>query len=299
MPLLNQDRQYKVKVKFFTRWWLGFLKVTNDILLFFSLRRRKKFWGIVYDSVTKQPLDPAIVKIAYLGENYVDTCVTDLNGNYGFLAHPGKFKLLARKTNYIFPSKRVKGEHDGIYNNIYHGEFFELNDDYDVIAPNIPMDPVAYDWNQQAKLGRTRHYPYLRYLFKRIIAILFWFGYIYSMLMVISGSKYLPVIYLFLSFYFIILLLALTAPHFRLWGMVKQNVFREGRLILEITTFKFPDIVMGKAEVFPGGKFLLRTNKGDYRLVIKHELKGVVSLVGVSSIHVGLMGVVNQTIVIK
>ncbi len=299
MSELQQNQKYKVRIRLIRRFWIWFIRLVNNIVVFFSLRRRKKFWGIVYDSITKQPLDPAIVHIAYLGESRVETCVTDLGGNYGFLAHPGKFKILARKTNYTFPSKIALGDHDGIYNNLYHGEFFEMDEDYDVVAPNIPMDPVAFDWNQQAKLSHSRKYPYFRFLFKRLIAIFFWFGFIMLMLMMwghLGASVYL---YGALAAYSIIFLLSLIMPHLRLWGRLKQKVFQNESLLIELTPVNLRGVVMGKTKVTPGGKFLLRANKGHYRLIVKHEDEGVVTEVGECMVTVGAEGVVNQTVAIR
>jgi len=175
----NQNQKpesYKAKKKFWPGFSLAFLSLANSILNFFSLRRSKRFWGIVYDSVSKQPLDPVIVKLLYTDGREIETCVTDLSGAYGFLAQPGKFKIHVRKTNYSFPSLYAPGSNDGIYQNIYHGEFFTLYDDSEVLAPNIPMDPQNFDWNQQAKKKLVSAYPNLKLLFKRLMALVFWFA---------------------------------------------------------------------------------------------------------------------------
>jgi hypothetical protein len=78
-------------------WVNNFL---NRVLLFFGLRQMQNYWGIVYDSVSKQPLDPAVVKLidAKTGK-VISTCITNLKGRYGFLTAPGKYKILVKKTN--------------------------------------------------------------------------------------------------------------------------------------------------------------------------------------------------------
>ena len=86
----------------------------------------------------------------YVDGREVETKVTDMEGHYGFWLD-AKFKIFARKTNYLFPSQQVVGGKDGIFENLYHGEFFTLSGDSEVVAPNIPMDPLGQDWNQQEK----------------------------------------------------------------------------------------------------------------------------------------------------
>jgi len=298
MPIVREQRTYKVRTAFFRRVWLFWLKVANSILIFFSLRAKKKFWGVVYDAVTKQPLDPAIVKIAYLGDTKTSTVVTDLSGKYGFLAHPGKFKLLAKKTNYIFPSQIITGSKDGIYDNLYHGEFFELVDGYEVVGPNIPMDPVNFDCNQKAKLAVTRHHPYIKYLFKTIVGLVFWTGFILlaayvgihrlqSPLPILAGA----------GIYAALIVLSFITPELRLWGFVKQKVFEDKILLLELQNALLPGVVMGKAEVEPTGKFLLRANKGTYLLSVSiRDANGGVVLIGRTKVRVGSEGICNQTI---
>ncbi|MCR4325163.1 MAG: hypothetical protein NUV69_05785 [Candidatus Curtissbacteria bacterium] len=115
-------------------------------------------WGLVYDSVTKLPIDPALVTIATyesgVGE-FKQTRITDIDGRFGFLVTPGRYVIVSEKTHYLFPSKKVKGLFDGKFENVYHGEVFEVEDPY-ITNLNIPMDPVSYDWNQENKPGAKK-----------------------------------------------------------------------------------------------------------------------------------------------
>lgn len=125
--------------------------------MFFLFVRHKKEktkpWGVVYDSVTKQPIDPAVVTIVVdesgVGE-FKQSRITDIEGRFSFLVTPGHYKITAEKTHYIFPSKKVMGVTDGKYKNVYHGEVIEVENPY-IINLNIPMDPEGFDWNQSIK----------------------------------------------------------------------------------------------------------------------------------------------------
>jgi hypothetical protein len=118
-----------------------------------GLRKRKQPWGTVYDSVTKQPLDPAYVTLKTLEGEDVVASLTDLDGRFGFVVpKPGTYSIFAQKTNYVFPSQKLVGQdHDELYRDLYFGEHFAVENAGDVVIKNIPMDPEKFDWNEFAK----------------------------------------------------------------------------------------------------------------------------------------------------
>lgn len=290
MPNIKIKKNYFQIVYFFALRWL------NRLLMFLALRKSRKYWGVVYDSVSKQPLDPAIVKLVYVGSDEpVQTCVTDLSGRYGFLAEPGKFKIFAKKSNFSFPSNRVTGDDDGTFTDIYRGEFFQLYSDSEVIGPNIPMDPLRSDWNQQAKLKLINNYPFFKLFIKKIIKVFFWFGFMLTVIFSSNGffqnfplkSYMTPAVILLI--YFFLLLLNSILPNLRLWGRLYNQ---KGRPIagahLEIVNPAIPSITLAKTTTKADGKFLLRVNPGKY--ILKFGIRGQVTE---TNINVESEGVVN------
>ena len=121
------------------------------LLSFLAIKKRKS-WGTVYDSVTKQPLDPAYVVITDMQGNEINTSITDLDGRYGFLMEPGTYKITANKTNYTFPSVKLAGKvNDELYTDLYFGEPLSVTTVGEAIIKNIPLDPTSFDWNEYAK----------------------------------------------------------------------------------------------------------------------------------------------------
>lgn len=295
--------QFKIKRKIFTSLRLNFLSAVNAFFQFFSLKKSRPFWGMVYDSVSKQPLDPVIVKLLYADGREVETCVTDLAGRYGFLARPGKFKIFARKTNYLFPSQFVKGDKDGLMEDLYHGEFFVLKEDSEVIAPNIPMDPAGIDWNQQAKQKIQSVNYYSKLLFKRLTEIIFWFGLVFSALLAFEQRVIWPNLWLIAVFvYLCLMMLALWIKPARLWGQIilKTGLPEYEDMVLELLSEKFPGMRFGKAVIHEDGKFLLRANPGRYLLSVNLVDRSKNSLtLGILPVRVGQNGVLNKTLVIK
>jgi hypothetical protein len=115
---------------------------TQPILLFG--RRRKKKWGVVFNSLTKQPIDLAIVRLVHFESKLViRTIVTDKYGRYRFLVQPGNFMIEVVKPGYVFPTLYLSNKKEDVdYLDLYHGGKIEVTSDQ-VIALNIPLDPVT------------------------------------------------------------------------------------------------------------------------------------------------------------
>ncbi|HTK32923.1 MAG TPA: hypothetical protein VL335_00020 [Candidatus Paceibacterota bacterium] len=120
-----------------------------------GIRKRLRPWGTVYDSVTKQPIDPAFVTARDASGKVVAESFTDIDGRYGFLLPDGTYYISAQKTNYEFPSKKMEGKHnDELYNDLYFGEPVVIQGGQ-VLDKNIPMDQKNFDWNEYAKQRRN------------------------------------------------------------------------------------------------------------------------------------------------
>jgi hypothetical protein len=130
------------------------LRLWGMMLAGLGIRKRVRPWGTVYDSVTKQPIDPAYVTVADASGKVVAESITDSDGRYGFLLPDGTYYVSVKKTNYEFPSKKLVGKTvDEIYGNLYFGEPVTIIGGQ-VLDKNIPMDQLNFDWNEHAKKER-------------------------------------------------------------------------------------------------------------------------------------------------
>lgn len=114
----------------------------NQLLLLFGVRKRRKPWGVVFNSQTGQPIVLATVKIYDKEYNrLLETAITDRDGRFGFLIKPGSFYLVIQKSGFVFPSQfKVSG----FYDNIYAGGPLEVTKEQEkVVNFNIPIDPEA------------------------------------------------------------------------------------------------------------------------------------------------------------
>lgn len=297
---MAKPKNINIILPFFSNLWLKIVAALNRFLVFFQLREKRSFWGIVYDSVSKQALDPVKVSLVYADSGKVEgSCITDLEGRYGFLARPGRFKILVQRTNYEFPSKIVPGEKDGIYTHLYHGEFFEIYSESEVVAPNIPMDPKGSDWNQKSKAGFVHTYFYFRLFLEKFLAVVLWLGFFsVAGISILTGFKLRFAVY-GLAVYFLIFVLELVMPKMRLWGHVAEAKSGLPVLGLRLKLFnpKLPNIVFGSAVTRDDGRFFLRSNPGKYLLEVSDDETG--RELGSLPVRVPSEGVLNATIKIR
>jgi hypothetical protein len=137
-------------------------------ILFFARRRRQNF-GIIYNAVTKVPIDLAVVRL--YGENgkLVRTMVTDSLGRYFFKVDEGKYFIRVTKQGFTFPSGYLSGQKaDGKYLDLYTEGYLQVTDRQAVIAANIPVDPVS---EEGAKVVKRIRYEKMIRVFQNILAL--------------------------------------------------------------------------------------------------------------------------------
>ena len=113
--------------------------------LLWLFRKKRKKWGIVYDALSKKPVDLAVVRLyRQKDKKLVQTKVTDKEGRYILMAkEPGKYYLTVEKPGYTYPTKYLREEKQDIkYLDLYHGEAIEVTEEKTAITANIPLDPV-------------------------------------------------------------------------------------------------------------------------------------------------------------
>lgn len=200
------------------------IRLWHLLLLAFGLKKRRSPWGTVYDSVTKQPLDPAYVVLQDLNGNEVATSITDLDGRYGFLVPKGQYRLVANKTNYEFPSKKLAGKtKDELYEELYFNEIIEVKEDGEVITKNIPLDPIRFDWNEFAKKDKKlmKFFSRRQIWIARISDILFILGFIVAIIStIVSPISYNIAI---LTLYVLMYLLRKTILKPRAFGNIHEK----------------------------------------------------------------------------
>jgi len=182
-----------VGIPWWNWWYLLQLLFTQPLQLL--LRRRG--WGTVYNSITKKPVDLAVVRLYDASSNaLIASRVTDSYGRYIFLVDPGNYYLKVEKPEFEFPSDILKrSKDDGSYFGLYYGDIIKVTGDRrSVIVANIPLDPAVSDLSDKEIMKRFSKQRWVRRLS--------WAGPILSIV-------YLIVLPSWLSLFFVILHLSL------------------------------------------------------------------------------------------
>jgi hypothetical protein len=185
--------------------------------LLLKRRKKKRPWGVLYDSSTKHPLSGGLVRLLGEAGNFIDGEVTGKSGAFSFIPTPGKYQLEALKEGYTFPSQNVAGGKDGEYDHLYRGEMIEILEDQPIVESSVPLDPREFVKGAQIQRLFRRHGP--------VVNLLILIGGL-----VLSGIAYLaaPAIYnqLIAGFYLVTLSLvtADTVRIERTWGFVKDEI---------------------------------------------------------------------------
>lgn len=200
------------------------IRLWNLMMIAFGFKKKTRPWGTVYDSVTKQPLDPVYVVVSDLNDNEVATGITDLDGRYGFLLPPGKYKIKVGKNNYQFPSLKLEGKTtDIIYNDLYFGENIEIKEEGEVVTKDIPMDSISFDWNEFTKKDKKlmKFFSEKDLWVTKISSWLFNIGFIFSLIVLfVNSSIYNTCIF---TVYILIAIIKHTIIKPKLYGQVKHE----------------------------------------------------------------------------
>lgn len=275
--------------------FLSLVRTIHTCLSWLGLRS-PRHWGVVYDSITKQPVDPVVVKLidAKLGK-VVASSVANLSGEYGFMVGPGVYKIFAHRANFSFPSKVIRGPNDGIYTNVYTGQIIEFSGDSDVLSLNIPLDPTGSDWNQQDKQRVVKVSPWLERISQVAARVTFW------LLFLLSGYEYFFIIKhpIWITTFCIlggVLLLSWITPEVRLWGRVMSKA--DGQplvgITVKVTHLLLPDIVIAHAVTTDEGKFFVRLAKGKYQVMVVRQSGGDEAVLLKKTVSVGSEGLLND-----
>src|SRR3989344_1987701 len=262
-----------------------FIRLWGILLNLLGIKKKSKRWGIVYDSITKQPIDPAQVVLLDKKGDMVSQAITDIDGRYGFLVAPGAYKMIANKTNYKFPSKNLFGKsQDELYNSLYFGEDVEVTKTGEVITKNIPLDPIGFDWNEFAKKSSMKFYSKRERVIAKFTNFLFIIGFLVAILSYLFAPHPYNII-IFISYIFI-LILKITGLRLNSSGFVRNKItglplsFAILRIISALTNLEISHKVADEYGNYyclvPRGKYIVKIEQknqdGSYSLVYTSEI---------------------------
>jgi hypothetical protein len=180
-----------------------FLQLFLNLLSLLGFRKGAKPVGYVYDSVSKDAISQAIVRI-YDEENHIIwTDVTDGHGYFTAKLKHGRYRIEVKAPRYEFPSNVVFGKDDAPITNVYHGEVFEVGENTEINFA-IPLDPLEESQLRvrlEAFWTRTKFIVHLLHILLFLVGLTLAFYTYYSN----PTSLSLVVLLLFVPTFFLVL----------------------------------------------------------------------------------------------
>lgn len=270
----------------------------QDVFDAARLRKHPAHWGTVYDSRTKQPVDPAVVELldALSGE-VRQTAITDIWGKYGFLAERGDYFLRVKRSHYLFPSRIITAAADGIYRGVYRGEQISVREKWELVSVNIPLDPAGADYNQQAKASFASIHPRRENILKWLFNLVFGAGLAFAVWYFFQDHGLAQTAVL--SLFVLLLGLRLLLPPRPLWGRLFSGRSGEPLGFVDLDLFmSMPngEVLIARTRSVPGGKFFLKARPGKFILKITDPFSKQILAEG--QVHLGSDGLLSGDIYI-
>ncbi len=229
------------------------------------LKKKRKPWGVVYDSKTKQPLDPVVITLTGQ-DGKTHQVVSDMYGRYDFIVEPGLYKLRASKTDYAFPSAIVRSQADEmIYDNILVTETITVTDK-DTVRYNIPMDMLSPDWNQLEKVRMGIKGP--NPLWTLLTRVAYYCGIVWSYVAVILNPSFSNAVVT--AVFTLYAIYRVLYDRYNAWGTVTGSDGNpKAGAIVHLVNPKFPNLAGNKAVTDKWGRYNFLVGKGTYQVKVE------------------------------
>ncbi|MBN1326117.1 hypothetical protein JW977_04035 [Candidatus Falkowbacteria bacterium] len=232
--------------------------------LFFFRRKRKK-WGIVYNALSKVPVDLAVVRLYKKSDNsLVQTRVTDRDGRYIFIIkETGKYYISVTKGGFTFPTRYLADEkQDSKYIDLYHGEAIEVTEREATITANIPLDPL------EKKVLPEREVIF-GYLFKNLRVVVSYVGLVLSVLIFLVYPNWITGVSILLHIILFAIFIRLIVPKKpKSWGIIYDQKTKQPLhyAVVRIFDLKFNKLL--ETQVTDSkGRYSFLVSKNEYQLL--------------------------------
>jgi len=272
------------------------IQLILSLLSILGFRKKGHPVGYVYDSVTKEPISQAIVRVFNVNGILVWTDVTDGNGYFsGTHLNRGTYSIKVTAKDYTFPSKIVFGKEDFPLENVYHGREFSVRDE-EIPNFSIPMDRVEYG---AFRIFFEKIISQSKFVWKSLHVILFVVGLLFSLYALYISRIWFN--YLIVAIYIPALLLLIMSFFGKKgkYGVVRNT--KKKRLqgvIVGLREKEFGKLV-SKRVTDHLGRYRFVVNSGEYAIEILNSGIAITNYVGLDSIKVKDNTVIAKDLVVK
>lgn len=228
-------------------------------------RYRRRPWGVIYNSLTKQPIDLAIVRLfSRETGKLVGTRITDQQGRFGFIVPTGDYYLEVYRKGFIFPSLKMRNRQESVYDSVYLGGNLTVSSRQAIVNVNIPLDPT------DESLGTKAAFIWRRRFWRKFGLVMSFVGPALSLVMLILTPRLLFVVFLAVH---ILLWLLFSRLYFVVrpsrWGVVYNSLDRRPirSAVVRIFNQKYHELL--ETQISDGrGQFGFLVGPDDYVLTV-------------------------------
>jgi hypothetical protein len=273
------------------------LQLLSSFFMIGALKKKKKQkYGIVYDSVTKEPINMATVRVFNNSGKLVTTAVTDIYGVFDLDIEDGQYKLEVVSRNHSFPSKTVLTSNDLPYQNVYKGGVINYSSS-DPLNISIPMD--REDKGLIAKTLASGRGVFLTTI-NILLKVLFIVGFALTVITAVKEPTTFTYILLALYLISILVMLYLNNKEKKSYGKVQYVDGAPAKGIqMGLRELQF-DTLYAKRITDENGKYRFILPEGKYRLESLDDRYVFVNLKeNTFEVGEGKLYILNEDIVVK
>ena len=245
--------------------------------LLFSRRKKRRMWGIVYDSQTGLPLPLANVNIYNMAGKILETKFTDKLGAYFFLVPEGQYIVESKKGGYRQIVQQNFSEAKAHYQGDYFGGVLDIQNP-DMVDSNIPM--------KKEEMNTFRMFFQKGYI-KTLMDIIFWGLFAFNIYVLIVSPSLINLIIVIL---YILLAVILNFSIIKSrWGTVTDSQGKP-QAFVTVEVLGENGTKLARAITDEYGRYLLILNSGLYRIEAR-GLNGIgyaskdITLINASPVH--------------
>lgn len=118
-------------------------RIWYSLKYLFGWRKKEIVWGIIYNSLTKEPINLASATLYKESGEKVLKTITYKDGRYGFNVPAGVYRVDVTKNKFSYPSQNIpESIEKEIHTNLHFGGSI-IVDNSGSVTKNIPVDPIT------------------------------------------------------------------------------------------------------------------------------------------------------------
>lgn len=243
----------------------SYLRALLLIPLTLFSRKKRKEWGVVYNSLTKMPIDLISVRlIDDKTDRIVQTAVTDSKGRYKFFAEPGIYRLVVASSEFIYPTKILQDiTEDTSFENIYHGAPIHIDENTSAIIQNIPIDPAGVNKTPRRIIISDFIHDVRTFIISVSLAV----G---ALAMFIKPNLYIGILLAVQILFYILFKKASKQKKFKNYGVIFDNKSKKpiSKVIVRLYDSKFNRLIATQV-TDSKGRYSFLVGKNNYYLTIE------------------------------